>query len=292
MNRRKFILNSALSLGAASFLNTDLFAAKKQKEIGLQLFTLRKEISEMGIERVLEEVAKLGYKNVETFAYGQGKFFGKTPSEFKSLLNNNGLKALSGHFGTGKSTIRPATDGLLLNTQKILDDSKEVGLKYVVVPSLGKDERESSDKVKITLDGLNAAFDLAKKSGLTLGYHNHAFEFEDKVDGVKLYDVLLKETPLTMELDLYWIIKAGESPVDYFKKFPDRFELFHVKDMANTPEKEFAEVGTGTVDFKTIFANAKKAGLKNYFVEQDVCKTSPLECIKTSITNINKAKWG
>lgn len=95
-----------------------------------------------------------------------------------------------------------------------------------------------------------------------------------------------------METDLYWFAKAGENAADYFTKYPSRFPLWHVKDMANTEKKEFAEVGTGTIDFGALFKHAKKAGLKHYFVEQDVCKRPPLESIKISIDNIQKAKWG
>ncbi len=292
MKRREFLRSSSLALGLVPMVNANSFALKTSKEVGLQLFTLRSEISSLGIEKVLEEVAKLGYKTVETFGYSQGKFFGKSPIEFKGILEKNGLKALSGHFGTGKSTVRPSTDGVLLNTQKILDDSAQAGLKYVVVPSLGKDERDSSDKIKATTNGLSSAFETAKRNGITIGYHNHAFEFEEKIEGKKIYDILLENTPLAMEADLYWLIKAGENPVSYFEKYPGRFSLFHVKDMANTPEKEFAEVGKGSIDFASIFAKAKTAGLKHYFVEQDVCKTNPLECIKTSISTIKNAKWG
>ena len=95
-----------------------------------------------------------------------------------------------------------------------------------------------------------------------------------------------------MELDLYWVVKAGLDPLVIFAKNPGRFPLWHVKDMANTPQKEFAEVGTGSIDFGDLFTHAKKAGLKHYFVEQDVCTRPPLESIKISIDNIQKAKWG
>ena len=93
-------------------------------------------------------------------------------------------------------------------------------------------------------------------------------------------------------MDLYWVVKANEKPEEYFMKYPGRFPLWHIKDMANTPEKEFAEVGSGTIDFGAIFKHAKKAGLKHYFVEQDVCKRPPLESVKMSIDYIEKAKWG
>ncbi|WP_428657846.1 sugar phosphate isomerase/epimerase family protein [Runella sp.] len=288
MKRRKFLQTTA-GLGALALLQLQAEANPQAKAVGLQLYTLRDDIQKQGIEKILLEVAKLGYKKVENFGYGQGKFFKKTPAEYSRLLKDNGLTAISGHYLSGR--MPGATDGLTKNWEKAVEDAATIGQKYVVLAYLMDTERKADD-YKQLFEILNKSSDVALKSGLNLGYHNHDFEFTQKIDGEKPYDLILKNTNVIMEMDLYWVVKAGENPTEYFTKYPNRFPLWHVKDMANTPEKEFAEVGVGTIDFAGIFKQASLAGLKHYFVEQDVCKRPPLESIKISIDNIQKGKWG
>lgn len=281
MNRRKFFHTTATGLFALTSLDQLAAAPQAKKAVGLQLYTLRDDIGKLGIEKVLDYVAKLGYQKMEGFGYGNGKIFGKTPTEYAQLLKDNGLTAPSGHYLLGS---------LKGNFQQVLDDAKTIGQEYVVVAFLMPDERTPA-AVSGLFDTMNRSAELAQKTGLTLGYHNHDFEFTQKIDGTSIYDLLLKNTSVPMELDLYWILKAGEKPADYFARYPGRFPLWHVKDMAKTEKQEFAEVGTGSVDFAGLFKQAKQAGLKHYFVEQDVSKT-PMESVKTSIGNIQKAKWG
>ena len=290
MNRRNFI-QASVGLSALSLLNLKSIASPPSKKVGLQLYTLRDEITSRGIENILPEVAKLGFKELENFGYAEGKFFGKTAMEYKKILKDNGLSAVSGHYLTARSASTPATDGLTKNWQKILDDASAIGQKYVVVAYLFDDER-TPDHYKQLIDLLNKADETAKKNNLILAYHNHDFEFTQLIDGKKPFDLILEKTKVQMEMDLYWVTKAGENAPGYFKRYPGRFPLMHVKDMANSPEKEFAEVGTGVINFKEIFAHSKEAGLKHYFVEQDVCKRPPLESIKISIENIKKGKIG
>jgi sugar phosphate isomerase/epimerase len=281
MRRRTFLQTSATGLFALSSFSQCVAEPTAKKSVGLQLYTLRDEIGKRGIEKVLAEVAKLGYQKMENFGYGNGKIFGKTPTEYAQLLKDNGLTAPSGHYLLGS---------LKGNFQQVLDDAKTIGQQYVVVAFLMPDER-TPESIGTLFDTMNRSAEMAQKSGLTLGYHNHDFEFTQKVNGEKIYDLLLKNTGVPMELDLYWIIKAGEKPQDYFAKYPGRFPLWHVKDMAKTEKQEFAEVGTGSVDFAGLFQQAKQAGLKHYFVEQDVSQ-NPMASVKTSIDNIQKAKWG
>ncbi len=290
MNRRIFLQQTA-SMSALALLGIQAQANPNAKSVGLQLYTLRNDIQKEGIEKVLAEVAKLGYKKVENFGYGQGKFFGKTPTEYLKILKDNGLEAISGHYLTGRSKAMGNADGLIRNWEKVVDDAAAIGQKYAVIAYLFDDERKPED-YKQLIDQLNKGQEVAQKAGLGFGYHNHDFEFIQKVDGQKPYDLLLKNTNILMEIDLYWVAKANEQAVEYFNNYPGRFPLWHLKDMANTPEKEFAEVGLGSIDFGALFKHAKKAGLKHYFVEQDVCKRPPLESVKISMENIQKAKWG
>jgi sugar phosphate isomerase/epimerase len=288
MNRRDFIQGS-LGLSALSLLQLDALAnPTKKKAVGLQLYTLRDDIQKQGIEKILEAVAKLGYKKVENFGYGKGKFFGKTPAEYAQLLKDNGLTNPSGHYMTARNM---NSDGLSKNWDKVIDDAAAIGQKYAILAYLMPNERKPDD-YKQLFDLINKGSETAAKAGLTMGYHNHDFEFTEKIDGEKPYDLLLKNTQVVMEIDLYWVVKANEKAEEYMMKHPGRFPLWHIKDMANSPQKEFAEVGNGTIDFGSIFKHAKHAGLKHYFVEQDVCKRPPLESVEISVKNIKAAKWG
>ena len=200
------------------------------------------------------------------------------PAEFKSLLSSFGLKMPSSH-----TSLEFWTN----NVQKTLDDASEAGLEYVVMPWLSPDQRKTVDDYKKISVILNDTSEKAKANGITIGYHNHDFEFIE-IDGQRPIDILISEldTSVIFELDLYWITKIGQDPIAFFKNNPGRVQLWHVKDMANTEEKEFAPVGTGTIDFKSIFSNAKVSGLKYFFVEQDRSKGSPIDSIKTSYANI------
>lgn len=287
MNRRNFLqaaTATALSLSTLEAL------ARKGKPVGLQLYTLRNQIDSLGIEKVLAEVARLGYKNIEHFGYGDRRFFGKTANEFKLLLNANGLAAPSGHYLTGFSQAMKMP-GLSSQLDAALEDAVALGQKYMMVSYLFPDER-TPDHYKRLADLLNSNGEKVARAGLKLGYHNHDFEFSEKMeDGTRPYDFILKNTSAPLELDLYWVTRAGQSPLELFRQHPGRFPLWHVKDMARTEKKEFAEVGTGSIDFAAIFAQAKQAGLRYYFVEQDE-SNDPMASVKTSVGNIQKAKWG
>jgi sugar phosphate isomerase/epimerase len=153
---------------------------------------------------------------------------------------------------------------------------------------LSPDERGYISHYLKVADQLNTAGDICKKSGIQLCYHNHDFEFIPE-DGKYPYTAMLTHTDedlVKMEVDLYWLTKAGQDPIALFNQYPGRFPLWHVKDMDNTPNKMFTEVGNGTIDFKNIFKHSKKAGLQYFFVEQDVCPGDPYDSITKSISYI------
>ncbi|MFT3749401.1 MAG: sugar phosphate isomerase/epimerase [Agriterribacter sp.] len=276
--RRSFIRQTSL-LSLAAFANPSSLTYK-QHAVGLQLYTLRDDIMK-DPKGIIEKVAALGYKEVESFGYRDGKYFGLTPAEFATLLKSNKLSHPSGHY------MLASLDN---NWEKTVEDAVIAGQKYMIVAYLLDTERKTIDDYKKIAAQFNKAAEVCNKAGIQFGYHNHDFEFID-MGGQKGYDVLLKETDsqlVKFELDLYWISYAGMNPVDMFKANPGRFPLWHVKDMDNTPKKFFTEVGNGVIDFKKIFAAADTAGMKHFFVEQDVCPGSPLVSIEKSINYLRK----
>ncbi len=277
--RRTFIKRSGL-LSLAAFASPSSFL-KVNASTGLQLYTLRGDIAK-DPKAVIEKVAVIGYKEVESFGYAAGKYFGMSPKDFAALLKANGLTHPSSHYMLA---------GLSDNWQKAVEDAVAAGQKYMVVAYLLDTERKSIDDYKKIAARFNVAAEACKQAGIQFGYHNHDFEFTD-MGGQHGYDVLLKETDpglVKFELDLYWASFAGKDPVEMFKQHPGRFPLWHVKDMDNSPKKFFTEVGNGVIDFKTIFAHAGESGMKHYFVEQDICPGSPFESIKKSFRYISKS---
>lgn len=238
----------------------------------------------------LAKVAQIGFNAVESATYtGSQKFYGMSPSEFAKVLKQNNLLIPSGHYRLGEEMPDgKIVEGTILhNWDKAVDDAAEAGLKYMVCAYLAVGERKGIDHYKYIADQLNIAGEKCKKAGLQLCYHNHDFEFE-KQDNIMPYDILLgaDSNLVKMEMDLYWVTKAGHDPVALFEKHPGRFPLWHLKDMDNTDKKEFTEVGSGVIDFKKILKHSEKAGLKYFFVEQDKCPGSPFDSITKSITYI------
>ena len=287
-SRRSFIKASSL-LTAGAFFEPSVFKPAKQY-IGLQLYTVR-DAMQSDAAGTLAKVAKLGYNSVEGATYtGSEKFYNMEPAAFSNLLKQNGLIMPSSHYRLGEEkTNNEAVKGTILHDwDKAVDDAGAVGIKYMVCAYLSDSERGNLDHFKYVAEQLNKAGERCKKSGIQLCYHNHAFEF-DAQDGKLPYDILLNDTDknlVKMEMDMYWVSKAGKDPVELINQHPGRFPLFHLKDMDKTAEKNFTEVGNGTVDFKRILANGNKAGLKYFFVEQDKTPGDPFDSIAKSITYI------
>jgi sugar phosphate isomerase/epimerase len=289
-SRRSFLKTTALVAAGSLIFPYDILAEKKGT-VGLQLYTLRSEL-EKDLNGTLKKVSELGYNCLEAAGYKEGKFYGLKGKEFKALVNSMGMVLPSSHLVAEKTTPDTPLD-ILTNMQAAVDDAAELGVKYLVYAYLRPDERKNLDDYKRYAEQFNKAGEICKKAGIQFSYHNHDFEFL-KLDGQMPYDLLLKETDpelVKMELDLYWITKAGYDPLQYFKNHPGRFKLWHVKDMENTAEKSFTEVGNGTINFQPIFNAAKQSGMEYFFVEQDKCKGSPLDSIKTSYMNLKKIKF-
>jgi len=283
MNRRIFIRTTSLAIGG--LILAPNIACSSERLIGLQIYSVRNAINQ-DLNGTLAKLAEMGYTSIEHAGYNNGLFYGLKPTEFKNLVESFGMKLLSGHAGMSPT----ASDD---NWKEIISANAEAGLKYLVVPSIGGQHRNSQDALKRTADGFNRMGEICNNHGLRFAYHNHAFEFE-KVEGKKIYDTLLDETDpdlLTMEMDLYWTYRGNNDPLEYFEKYPGRFELWHVKDMEAGEELFFAEVGHGIIDFEKIFAAKKQAGLVYYFVEQDASRRDPMESVKMSAEFLQKTGY-
>ena len=288
-SRRSFIRSTSL-LTAGAFMKPALFD-KKSNYIGLQLYTVRDAMQSDPVA-TLAKVAHIGYNSIEGATYtGTQKFYGMEPAAFAKVLKQNGLIIPSSHYRLGEEKANNETvKGTILNGwDKAVDDAAAVGIKYMVCAYLAESERGGIDHYKMVADTLNKAGERCKKAGIQLCYHNHDFEFQSQ-NGTLPYDILLNtdKNLVKMEMDLYWVSKAGRDPIELINQHPGRFPLWHVKDMDKTADKAFTEVGNGSIDFKKIFTHANKAGMKYFFVEQDKTPGNPFDSITRSISYIKK----
>lgn len=290
MKRRAFVLNSSLfSLASLIQLRCKASEMTDRKDIGLQLYTVRNQMEKDPVG-TLEAISLMGYSHIESTGYDQGQYYGMSPKAFSNILTDLELKMFSSHTQTGSG--QPDKTHTMTNQwERVCEDAANIGQQYIVLGYLIEDERISLDDYKKLAELCNKCGETAKGFGLSLAYHNHDFEF-NTLEGEIPYDILLAEVDpelMNFEIDFFWTRKAGVEALDYFNKYPGRFPLWHIKDMDNSPEKNFTEVGSGVIDWSQYFKEAKSANLKHFYVEQDQCiDYPPLESVKISFDYLNQ----
>jgi sugar phosphate isomerase/epimerase len=292
INRRDFLKNTSLLALGSTFAPT--FAFKEdEKPIGLQLWSVRDALRE-DFDDTIERIAKMGYNYVEGFGYENGGWFGKNPKGMKEVLKDWNLKMPSAHFViSGNKHFDTKTNMVTDEVKKLVEDSVKVGQRYLISPWMDNEDRKDLDTLKKFCEKLNKCGEYCKSMNLRFGYHNHWFEF-DKVGGEMIYDVLLKNTDpqfVTMEMDVCWVTYSKQNPVEWFKKYPKRFELLHMKDLidgAETHEDASCIIGKGVVDFEDIIANASKGGVKMYIAELETYEKSSVDDVKVCYKNLRK----
>ncbi|MEV4642282.1 sugar phosphate isomerase/epimerase [Actinoplanes sp. NPDC049548] len=236
--------------------------------ISVQLYTLRNQLA-IDLDGTLAELAEIGYTRIE-----HAGFVGRTAAEFRAALDHAGLRATSGHVGIPQP-FDAAT------WERALEDAAIVGNRYIVHPyfGAGADGQPIRDSAvyKAFARDLNKAGALARKHGLSFGYHNHHNEFARQDGGTRTgYDVLTSETDpglVHLEVDLFWAFRGAHDPVDLIHENRGRIRQVHVKDLA--PSGSFADPGTGLIDFARIFEHSREAGLVEYIVERDDAGSPP-----------------
>lgn len=280
MKRRTFIQNTSLAAAGAMLAPSMLGCASQpnQKPIGIQLYTLRDVIGS-DVKGTLKKVADIGFKELETYSHANGKIFDLPFAEFGNMAKDMGLSIISGHYGTGQSM--PDVKGTLVNGwESAVEDAKRAGQKYMVIAYLAQEERTSLDDYKRICARMNQASEICKSAGITFGYHNHEFEFIP-LEGRVPYEVMTEELDpsVILELDIYWSTFANVDALELFKKYAQRIQLWHVKDMSKEKREQQTDVGSGTIDYKTVFANAELSGMKHFFLEQEYFTGSQFDSI-------------
>ncbi|UOF88730.1 sugar phosphate isomerase/epimerase [Fodinisporobacter ferrooxydans] len=238
-------------------------------KLGLQLYTLRDLLKEDFIG-TLRKVSKIGYEGVEFAGYGDMSI-----RELRRAVDDLGLTPVSNHVPLAH---------LETKLDIVIEEAKELGISYIVCPFIAEDRRKDANDYRKLAALFNQVGEKLAQEGLKFAYHNHAFEFV-KFNEQYALDALYQWTDLQFvqaELDVYWIEYAGESAVEYIKKYANRTELLHVKDMTNDDERFFAEVGSGCLNIPGILETAQASNILWYLVEQDVSRRNPLESVEMS----------
>ncbi len=263
--RREFIKTSG-TCALGTFLLSP-FRRSTVKDVGVQLYSVRKEMLTDALG-TLKRLAQIGYKELESAKSEKGNYYGLKPKEIKKIASDLGMTLRSGHVHIDKEW------------QQSIDEAAEAGQQYLIcssMPSAG----QTIENYQKTAHVFNKAGEDCKKQNLIFGYHNHEAEFE-KVNNHVLYDILLERTDpdlVKMEMDLGWIIVTGNDPFKYFEKYPNRFPLWHLKDM-DLSKKQSTEFGKGGVDIKKLLEARDKVGMKYFFVEQEEYTSSAFESLQ------------
>ncbi|MGE5393609.1 MAG: sugar phosphate isomerase/epimerase family protein [Candidatus Saccharibacteria bacterium] len=258
---------------------------KPAKELGLQLYSVRDDMQK-DPRGTVKKIGAMGYSFVEAAGYGDGKFYGMEPAAFKALVDSSGMVFLASH--TGQAVPDSANwEKTMAWWDQAIAAHKAAGVTYIVQPFMDSVGYTTLAGVQRYCDYFNAVGEKCNAAGIRFGYHNHSGEFKE-VEGQTIYDYMLKNTDpakVMFEMDLYWITEGGKNPVDYFNAYPGRFELWHVKDKAEIGGKDTK------MDFKPIFENAAKAGVKKYIVEIEEYNFSPIESAQKSLEFLMKADY-
>ncbi len=298
-SRRNFIKTGTMAIAASALLPQTAFGSAAQKGIvGLQLYSVRDDMSKDPFGS-LTAVAKMGYKYVEHANYIDRKFYGYAPSEFRKILDDLGLKMISGHTVMGRQHWDAAKKDFSDSWKQTVDDAATLGQKWVISPSMDPGMRKTYDDFIGYMDVFNKCGELCKRQGMKFGYHNHDFEFSEKLNNEKLFDIIMRRIDpnlVAMQLDIGNLYNGGAIAKDIMNQYPGRFEIIHVKDeipASGGNEKYVSTIlGEGIVNARQMVdLAAEKGGTECYIIEQESYQNkTPMESVKADLGIMKK--WG
>lgn len=298
-DRRTFIRTGTMALAGTALLGSKAFAAPRGKGmVGLQLYSIRAAMAKDPLGS-LRKLADMGYVYVEHANYINRKFYGYTPSEFRKVLDDLGLKMISGHTVMGRQHWDGSKQDFSDSWKYTVDDAAVLGQQYVVSPSMDNSMRNNYDDFRKYMDVFNKCGELCRKQGMKFGYHNHDFEFSEKLNNEKLFDIMMKSIDpdlVVVQLDIGNLYNGGAVALDVVKQYPGRFENIHVKDEIESDggrEKyESCVLGEGIVNARKVTKLATKiGGTKVYIIEQESYQgRDPMDCMRENLAVMKK--WG
>lgn len=255
-----------------------LNTTRKLDRIGLALLTVAR-VSSRGYERALQQVAGIGYRDVDMYIYESRR----EPAETRAMLDRAGLACPSA---------RVATPALYRGWDRYLDAANTLGARWITLANVPYEERMHLRDWREIADVLNRAGDTARAHGLTLCYHSHSFELEP-MEGTVPLDFLLASTDpalVKLQMDVYWMTHGGRDPASEIRRLGSRVATLHLKDMDGTPERGITTVGRGVIDFAAVLAAAADVKVAHCFVEEDA-PADPLEAIRASYAHLTRLEF-
>jgi len=299
ISRKKFIQNSALTLAGVALFSKSSFEGPKNKTItGVQLYSVRDEMTKDPLG-TLKKVSGIGYRYVEHANYVDRKFYGYSASEFKKILSDLDLKMPSGHTVMAKQHWDDSKNEFTDLWKYTVEDAATLGQQFVISPWLDESWRKDQDTLKHYMEVFNKSGELCKKAGMKFGYHNHHFEFNEQLNGVRLYDLILQNTDpqlVIQQLDIGNMYYGGGRALEVIKQYPGRFASLHVKDEIAVAGSEHgyesAVLGTGIIEVKKVLEEAiKTGGSSHLIIEQESYQDkTPLDSIKDDLQVMKQ--WG
>ena len=247
---------------------------------GLQLYTLRDDLPK-DPKGILKQVSAMGYKQIESYEGDQGMFWGMSNTDFKKYMDDLGMTIVSSHCDINKDFEKKAAE------------AAAIGMKYLLCPYKGPQKK--LDDFRKFADEFNQKGEICKKNGIRFAYHNHDYTFKE-LEGQMPQDVLMNNTDPALveyELDMYWVVAAGQDPETWLKKYKNRFKLCHVKDRTKgaTEAADSCTLGEGSIDYSKILKTAKETGMEYYIVEQEkYAGTTPLKAVEVNAAYMKKLK--
>jgi len=253
--------------------------------LGLQLYSLRAEFAK-DVPGTLAKVREMGFREVE-----MGGTYGLTPQQFRAELDKAGLRAVS---------MGASFDSLSDNIETVISNAKTFGVRYVMCAWIAHQPPFSEEAARQAIRVFNRAGEKLKAAGITFAYHIHGYEFHPYGNG-SLFDLLATELRpefVSFELDVFWTFHGGQDPVALMRKYPKRFTLMHLKDMrkgekgnltGNAPDDWSVALGAGQIDIPAVLREARKVGVKWYFVEEE--SHAPLENIPAGLRYLERIRF-
>lgn len=252
----------------------------KLEQFGVILYTLRDHVkTREDALNTFEKVASIGYRSVQVSGMSADLF---SEEELRDLLGERGLSISATH--------EPG-DAILNDTAKVIKRLQKLGVRYTAYPYPAEVDFSDDAAIDALIKGLDLAGQKMADEGLTLCYHNHHHEFQHSRGKTILRRIYDETNPkhLQAELDTFWVQRGGGSPVSWIRSLSGRQPLLHMKDYRLKPESleaDYAEIGSGNLDFREIVAEGEKAGVQHFIVEQDSCEGDPFDSIAQSYAYI------
>jgi sugar phosphate isomerase/epimerase len=276
--RRDFLQMTAMAAGCVISFPRNAFAGQDPGNLnyGVQLYMVRRQAPK-DLAGVLKAIQQIGFTQIELYPV----VYDHPAAELKKIVDDSGMGLVSAHFDYA-------------GFEDKIDYAKQLGLKYMVCPMLPEDQKTSTAGFEKAAADFNAWGLKVSQAGMKFVFHNHCYEFKVQENGITGWQTLMQAsdpTLINLELDIYWLVQAGQNPGLMMKTYKNRVKLIHLKDrtpgaptgFTTGPEAQhFTELGKGTIDWPKLLMQAKWQGIRYAYLDQDETSGPVMESMTES----------